>query len=113
MRVKLKDDQGNVLFVFDNKKLQYAPSPGYDVNSDEFAFEVVDSTRSPQFQIVVAKDYSTIYVNARIPRNKDALMIMKDNRVDFWVPLPEANQPQYKLDRIFKYPTYLHEGERE
>jgi hypothetical protein len=113
VRVRLKDDQGNVVFVFDNQKLQYSPNSSYDANNDEYAFESVDSTRSPQFQIVIAKDFSTIYINARIPRNKNALLIMKEDRVDFWVPLPEANKPQYKLDRIFKYPSYVHQGERE
>jgi hypothetical protein len=113
VKVRLKDDQGNVLLVFDNRKLEYGSGSSGDVNHDEYAFEIVDSTKSPQFQIVIAKDYSTIYINARIPRNKDAVLVMRDNRVDFWVPLPEANKPQYKLDRIFKYPSYVHESERE
>lgn len=113
MKVTIMGDGGKPILVFDNQKLQYNPASNFDVNYDDYAFEIVDDTRSPEFQLVIAKDYSTIYVNARLYYSDNAVTVMKDDGIFFRISLPEANKPKYKLDRVFKYPSYIHQGERE
>jgi len=81
------------------------------VNYDDYAFEMVTSTREPQFQFVIAKDYGRVYLNTRLFADKEALILKAGLSAS--IPIGEANQPQYKLDRIFKYPSYLHQGDRE
>jgi hypothetical protein len=111
VRATLKGSGGRPVLTFDNKRMmQYNPAD-FDVNYDEYDFEIVNSAKAPQFQLVIAKDYSAIYLNARVTGGNPAL-ILKDNLLAIIRP-EEANQPQYKLDRIFKYPSYIHQGERD
>lgn len=112
VRATINGPDGKPQIVFDDRKLEYNPG-SFDVNYDDFAFEVVDARRSPMFQLVIAKDYRAVHMNARLFRSDGReLMVMKDTAMNM-VPIQQANQPQYKLDRIFRYPSYVYQGERE
>jgi hypothetical protein len=110
VKMTLKGPGGRPIVTFDNQKLQYSQS-SLDVNYDDYAFELVGPTKAPEFQLVISKDYSSIYLNARLigPNN---MMILKNNEMDF-ISLDKMEQPEYKLDRIFRYPSYLYQGERD
>lgn len=109
VKMTLKGPGGRPIAIFDNQKLQYNES-SFEVNYDDYAFELVGSTKAPEFQLVISKDYTTIHINARMFGERQA-MILKDDLMITIRP-QEASQPQYKLDRIFKYPSYLYQGER-
>jgi hypothetical protein len=110
VRLRLKGTNGPIL-VFDNRKVQYSESAEIDVKYDDYAFEVVGPTKAPVFQFVIAKDYQAVYVNARMLLGNQVLTL-KDRELSE-LPIEEAKQPRYSLDRIFKYPSYLHQGERD
>jgi hypothetical protein len=110
VKLMINGPDGKPVLIFDNKALQYG-SGDFDVNYDDYAFEMVTSTREPQFQFVIAKDYGRVYLNTRLFADKEALILKAGLSAS--IPIGEANQPQYKLDRIFKYPSYLHQGDRE
>lgn len=81
------------------------------MNYDDYAFEVVGPSKSPMIQLVIAKDYSMVYLNARLTGDKQTL-ILKHAELSILGP-EAAKNPRYNLDRIFKYPSYMHEGERD
>lgn len=110
VKFTLKGHGGKPMLIFDNKKIQYEDS-AIDVNYDDYAFEVVSPAKAPSFQLVIAKDYSTIYINARL-MSQNAGLVLKNNRLALINP-NEIDQPEYRLDRIFKYPSYVHQGERD
>jgi hypothetical protein len=110
VKVTLKGHDGKPVLVFDNKSRQYI-AKGLDVNYDGYAFEVVDSTKSPRFQLIILQDYSSLYINAQLMGEKEAI-VMKDNVLSI-INNEQISQPQYKLDRIFKYPSYIRQGERD
>jgi hypothetical protein len=110
VKITINGPDGKPVVIFDGQKLQYNAS-GLDVNYDDYALEIVGRTRNPEFQVVIAKDYHTIYVNARLIQGNRAI-IMKDTTMSI-IPSEYAGQPQYRLDRIFKYPSYAHQRERD
>jgi len=61
--------------------------------------------------MIIVEDYSSIYVNARLISEKQGL-ILKGNAFSL-IDSSQINQPEYKLDRVFKYPSYIHQGERD
>jgi len=97
---------------YENGEISYI-DPGFDLNHDEYALELVGSSNAPVFQLVIAEDYSAIYANAIISQNvqNTGVWVLKDNRLQ-GMPIQEANKPENRLDRIFKYPSYAHRGER-
>jgi hypothetical protein len=109
IKASLYDAPNDPVFVFDNNQIQYVKSGG-DVNSDDYALELVGPTREPAFQVVIAKDYSAIYVNALLRSTTD-VMIMRGRELSM-KPIGDF-RPEDKLDRIFKYPSYLHQGEHD
>jgi len=96
-------------FTFKNDKLEH--SEGIDVNHDDYAFEVVSLAKVPSFQIIISKNYAEIYVNALVELG-DRAVFMKDATLAI-IPAEALRSPQFRLDRIFKYPSYAHQGERE
>jgi hypothetical protein len=112
LRVKLtlKGPNGVPVVVFENQKLQLFGS-GVDVNYDDYTFELVGPTRSPEFQLVISKDYDKIYLNARISTGS-GMLILKDTSMR-GMSFQDANRPENHLDRLFKYPSSIHQGERE
>ena len=109
VKAKISGADGKPIVVFDGKKVQYC-DPNFDINYDDYAFEVADANKSPVFQLVIAKDYEAVYVNAHL-KSQNGVLIM--SQVGMITVSPEqAEQPQLQLDRIFKYPSYLHQGER-
>jgi hypothetical protein len=111
MKVKLtlRDaTMGPIVVVDDNVVVN---GNSFDVNYDDYAFEVVGPTRAPIFQFVIERDYSSVFVNARLYSTDNAL-ILKDRFLGI-VSLKEASKPEYNLDRLFKYPSYARKGERE
>lgn len=101
---------GKPVLVFDNNKLQYNDSH-FDVNYDDYSFEIVSATKVPVFQFVISKDYRWMYLSARVTIYPTVVMVINDNGVS-WVPPEQAKQPEYRLERIFKYPSYIYQGER-
>jgi hypothetical protein len=110
VKLTLKGADDKPVLVFDNKSKLYV-AEGLDLNYDDYAFEVVDDKKSPAFQLVITEDYSSIYVNARFISEKEALLL-KDGGLKMR-EASQMNQPEMKLERIFKYPSYIHQGERE
>jgi hypothetical protein len=98
------------ILVYSNKELKYL-APDADFNHDDYALEFVAPSRAPFLQLVLAEDYTTVYLNT-ILRSATSVMILKDNRL-LILPPEEAKKPENKLDRIFKYPSYDHAGMRE
>lgn len=98
------------MLVFDNRHL-HSSITDFDVNYDDYAFEIVNPARAPEFQPVISKNFDTIYLNARLTNGNYAI-VLKDN-IATGISAEEVRRPQYKLDRIFKYPSYLHQGERD
>jgi hypothetical protein len=112
VKVTLRGLDGSPILVFDNQKIQFGASDS-EANYDDYAFELVDSGRAPIFQIVISKDYSLIHVSARIiQEDRNAALILNGGGLAV-ISAVEARKPQYNLDRIFKYPSYLHQGERD
>ena len=101
---------GKPLLVFDNNQIIFNASNG-DVNYDDYAFEVVSSDAVPEFQLIISEDYSTIYINARLVSGDQSVIIKKGGI--YSVTTEEAKKPEYKLDRIFKYPSYIHLKQRD
>jgi hypothetical protein len=110
VKLTLKDLNGVPVVVFENQKLQLFRS-GVDVNYDDYAFELVGPTQSPEFQLVVTKDYDKIYLNARI--NTGTGMLVLRDRSMRGMSLQDASKPENHFDRLFKYPSSIHQGERD
>jgi hypothetical protein len=110
VKLKLRGQNGEPLLVFENKKIQLN-LVALDVNYDDFALEVVDATKEPEFQLMISKDYSTIYVNARLVESGRAIVLK--NGVLSIVEPGRLEEPRYRLDRIFKFPSILYQGERD
>jgi hypothetical protein len=112
LRVKLtlKGPNGVPFAVFENQKLRLFGS-SLDVNYDAYAFELVGPTLSPEFQLVVSKDYDKIYLNARINTGTGMLVIRGTSMRA--MSFQDASKPESHFDRLFKYPSSLHHGERD
>jgi hypothetical protein len=110
VKLELRGQNGEPLFVLNDKKIQNATAD-VDVNYDDFALEVVDATKEPAFQLVISKDYSNIYVNARLIEPGRAIVIK--NGVFAIIEPGQLEDARYRLDRIFKFPSYAHQGERD
>ena len=110
VRMTLTGPGNHAILVYDGKEIKYLDA-GFDLNHDDYALELVNATRAPIFQLIVAEDHSTIYMNAILYQN-NAEMVLKDRRLQT-MPIQEASLPENKLDRIFKYPSYAHNGVRE
>ncbi len=110
VKLRLRGPNGVPVVVFENQKLQLFGS-GVDVNYDDYAFELVGPTRSPEFQLVISRDYDRIYLNARI-NTGSGMLVLKDTSMS-QISFQEANRPEYHLDRLFKYPSSIHQGERD
>ena len=108
IRLTLKEPDGKPYFIFkDGRVVLRKPHTG-DFNHDDHAIEFVTENRVPYFQLVIANDLSRIYVNAVIPGATTALILRGESM--FNVDLRDV--PKYNLYRIFKYPSDIHEGER-
>jgi hypothetical protein len=112
LRVKLtlKGPNGVPFVVFENQKLQLFGS-SFDVNYDNYAFELVEPTGSPEFQLVVSKDYNKIYLNARIDTGT-GMVVLRDASMR-GMSFQDASKPENHFDRLFKYPSSIHHGERD
>ena len=100
----------NPILVYQGKQVQYL-EPGFDLNHDDYALELVSNSRAPLFQLIVAKDYSTIYLNAIIS-GTNGVTVLKDRSFQ-GMTFQEAALPENKLERIFKYPSYVNLGVRQ
>jgi hypothetical protein len=109
VRMSLMGQGEHRLFLYDDNKVSYI-DPGFDLNHDEYALEFVSPTYAPMLQLIVEEDYSEIYINATIA-SKDQMVLLKDKRLRL-LSFQDAAKPENKLERIFKYPSYAHHGER-
>jgi hypothetical protein len=108
IRVTLKFADGTPIFNYRDGEILYRDVQVGDLNHDDQALELVTEKGIPFFQLIVAKDLSRIYVNSLV-RMGDQGLILRD-KSSFLVPLAEAGN--YPLYRIFKYPSDIHERER-
>ncbi len=91
------------------KQNQFTVRPGsWDSNSNDKAFEVVDENQRPIFQMVY-QDNSLVRINGIFPIHKRLIyyanplgLIAKES------PLPPE---EFKLEPIFKYPSWKYPGE--
>src|SRR5260370_27040029 len=113
VKLTLMGEGNHAILVYEGKEVKYLDA-GFDLNHDDYALELVSKTRAPIFQLVVAEDYSTIYMNATISQNAQntRFWVLKDRRME-GISQQEANKPENRLDRIFKYPPYAHSELRE
>lgn len=113
VRATLMGASGRPFLVFNNKRVEYA-AEGIDVNHDDYAFEAVQQRGIPIFQVIITKNLGAIYINAvwESPDGKSFTMLRGDD-LDRGIPIGEAKNPEFRLHRIFKYPSYLYPGERE
>jgi hypothetical protein len=111
VRLTLMGAERQPILVYENKEVKYLDHR-LDLNSDDYALELVGSTGSPFFQLIVAEDYRTIYINALILSDPTHVTVLKRNYLALRMPSQEAAKPENKLDRIFRYPSYIHRGER-
>lgn len=98
--------------ILDNMEIKYL-EPGGDLNSDEYAIEMVTPRRVPIFQLILSKDYKVIYLNAVLEDRAGNFTVFKDRSFLYAAPEEVARRPENRLDRIFKYPSYLYPGERD
>ena len=85
--------------------------PGFDVNHDDYALELVTATRAPVFQLIIDEDYKVIHINTILTSNQ-RVMVLKDGNMAI-LSQQEASKRENKLDRIFKYPSYVSQGKRD
>jgi hypothetical protein len=109
VNASLYEGPNDSVLLFNDSRVQFVKE-GADVNFDDYAFELVGPTREPVFQLVIEKDYSQVYVNALL-RSATNVTILKGT--NFPTKPIQDFQPADKLDRIFKYPSYLRQGERD
>lgn len=110
VRMTLLGPGNKAILIYENKEVKYLDA-GFDLNHDDYALELVSATRAPLFQLIVAEDYSAIYLNA-ILSTPNGVIVLKDRRLEM-MPLQKASLPENKLDRIFRYPSYAQKGIRE
>lgn len=110
VRMTLMGSESHAVLVYEDKEVKYLDG-GFDLNHDDYALELVSATGAPIFQLIVADDYRVIYMNAIISTGPQSVMVLKDNRAE-GMPIQQANRPENKLGRIFRYPSYMHQGER-
>lgn len=107
-RVVLKGAGGQPVVRFTNRSVDLLP-PGWDLNADENAMEVVDQDRLPRFQLVQDGDCN-VYINTVLSGPEQSI-VFKDNRLEF-KPTAQLTAADFP-DRLFRYPSYAHRGGRE
>ena len=78
-KVAVKSASGERVIQFSDKATERIP-PGWDMNADEDAVEVVDYNGLPRLQIIQAGDYD-VYLNTVLSGENQA-MVFKDNRLE-------------------------------
>jgi hypothetical protein len=83
-------------------------APGYDINSDDFALEIVDPRLRPvlQVQVLGPHDLSLTYVNYG---GADLMDVCADVALPRW---PRAHGEPKRSDRIFEYPGWQYPMKR-
>lgn len=107
-KVAVKAATGEKVIQFTESNIERIP-PGWDVNWDDNAVELVDQNGLPRLQVIQAGDYD-VYLNTVLSAERQA-MVFKDNRLQMKpsIALVPDDYPQ----RIFKYPSYANRGRRE
>jgi hypothetical protein len=111
-RLKLKaySVQGDLLLSFDEQVIQYQ-GPGTDLNYDDKALEFIISENGyPAFQLVFAGD-GDVYINANLASADGKTATIMNGEKMRVVPTNKLT-PEMVSKRIFKYPSYIHKGER-
>lgn len=83
--------------------------PGWDVNSDDNAVEIVDAKGLPRLQVIQAGDYD-VYINTVLAGEKQAI-VFKDDQLEF-KPTNRLTTRDFPT-RIFRYPSHAHKGRRQ
>ena len=107
-KVTAKAQGGLTVLVFSEREVKYI-APRGDVNFDDHAFDAVGPDRQPFLQVVVSGDYE-VYVNALL-RDPTTALILKGDTLSM-KPIQTVTQVDL-LEPIFKYPSYVHRGERQ
>jgi len=82
---------------------------GWDVNADDNAVEIVSQMSLPLFQVIQDGDYD-VYVNAVMGRPGGSFLILSGDKLSI---KPESQVgPEDMPPTIFKYPSYMHRGQR-
>lgn len=110
VRMTIMGPNENVVLQYADAKVKSLDSD-FDLNHDDYAIEVVNERRAPLFQLLMDEDYAEVYVNAILYQENGMVFVLKDRSFQR-MTVQEANKPENKLDRIFKYPSYAHHGER-
>jgi hypothetical protein len=103
---------GQVYDVLDGDDIGRLP-PGWDLNHDESAIEIVNPDRMPTLQIITGSDYD-MYLNLAIISNPNTLIVNNTT--------PQGGRISQKPTRLlrredlfpllFQYPSYAHRGQR-
>lgn len=107
-RVVAKGPGGQPVISFTHESVMVIP-PGWDVNSDGHAVEVVDGNRLPRLQVVQDGEYN-VYVNTVLVGPLQS-MVFKDDRLE--MKPTNALTPQDFPATLFRYPSYANRGRRE
>lgn len=107
-RVAVKSAAGERLIQFTETAIERIP-PGWDMNADDNAIELVDQNGLPRLQIIQSGDYD-VYLNTVLSGDKQA-MVFKDNRLEM-KPSKALSRDDYPR-RLFKYPSYANRTRRE
>jgi hypothetical protein len=111
IRLTLMGTGNQPLLIYDGKQIKHMDA-NFDLNHDDYALELVSPSRAPLFQLIISEDYNIVYVSALISVEPNTVIVIKEG-VLANLAIAEAMKPQYKLDRLFKYPSYTHQGMRE
>lgn len=112
--LEIRDAEGNVVAFVNDSQLFVQPGlPGYDINSDLDAFEVVDPEHEPILQLARIRGANSFELREKsFTRRGNALYVSFCDAEGCQVQ-PATKAAELRLGTsIFEYPGYLHPGKR-
>ena len=108
LKLVFKGDR--VITVIRDHKLSDPLPPGWDINFDDWAIEVVDRQGHALLQVIQDRDYN-VHVNAIVMNAEAQALILKDGT--FTVKSRDDLDANDFSTPLFQYPGYAHRGLRK